>query len=677
MPIYNITAPDGRTVRVFGDKMPTKDELPKIFAALPQQQAPQKEPSLFDKAMAFGAKNAESAAKYADIGASDLPLVGRAYDNFNAAMDASTDYLLDKIDPSLAPQKPDGTRATWKERFDRQLEKDRQNREALREADPVGTLVAGLTTGAGLPVGAAANTAGTVAKMGAAAKATMPLMAIDAGLRADGDLLQRAEASAKGAATAGVLAPAMVLGGVGLEKAGIKAVGSIEKALARKAMNTPVDKLGKSTRRVLKDMFGGEDRLNKVLAEAKSKNMTLAELNNDNINRSLQMAEMISPDARTFISNFKEDFDNKLSQRVEQKLDSVLKTDSGMNNITDMQAYYNAKAAPLYDQAYQTKIPSKYIMPADKKNADSFYNNALIKEAASKADANYARAFGGRSEVKVDDLAYWDGVKRVLDDNIEIAKRAGEKNVARNLNEARHELVNKLDDLSPVYKEARSVASNTPEIEKAETIAEKAFNANITPDKLKAEVGALTPAQRDAAKIGIRNKIFNLMDSKIDPSAGIGKLIPKQAQENLEVLLGKETANELIDFAKRIHGIKNALYAAKGGSQTGARMVLLDEANQAAKDVQSAKSLTAVANLGIRKALGSISKRVKNATGKELAEFILTNKTPTREIKQSKTMQGLLRALRGGAKTVQGAGEYLQTPTRSIGAITQALKNTK
>lgn len=636
----------------------------------------------------------ETTERLLESTARGVPIAGAFYDKYAATMDALNQWGSNAIEDLFFGNK------TYKDTqgdtsigalYQHNLRKQLAKKERDEQGHPVQTLVAELAGGAMMPVGAAGTAskgATLVNKIGEAAKVAVPTMAVDAGLRTDGDLVDRLEASVKGGAAGAMTAPVAgvtshVLGKTadGLSKHGDDLVSKIAKIgqSGKKTVVAPIDELPKSNAYQLKKALGNKERANQVLQEAQDKGMTLAEMGNDNVNRVLQAAEMASPDARTTISNFREKFEGELPQRVEQELDKVLHTQSGMKSIPEMQEFYNAQAKPLYDQANATKIPVDLLRPD---NADGFYGNALIADAADKATKNYARTFGGRGDVKVDDLQFWDGVKRVIDDEINIAEKAGEKNVARNLKAAKNELVSKLDELSPVYKQARSVASNTPAVEKAEGVAEKIFNSNMTPESLSKQIGEMTPAELDAVKIGIRNKITSMMESKIDPSTGFSKLLTPQAQKNLKLLLGDDAANELIDFAKRTHSTKTALYAAKGGSQTGVRVTMADELNQGAKDAASVKGVGSAINYGVRKVTDSLVRDKNNKTFNELAELILLGKnsnmpanpnTPKTN-KLLRTLNGIATGSKSGVSNMLQNASYVTPKAISQPAMEDLIK---
>jgi hypothetical protein len=560
------------------------------------------------------------------------------------------------------------------QKYEPALDKEIERQAVFEQEHPIASFTADMAGGFVLPVGVAAKTAKTTLE---AIKSGSKVGAVIGALRGlnetRGDITDKAINTAIGGAvggvTGGALAPVTRLAGSAISKSAQRLANTVERARLKKIVDAQPEKLTSGQKKVLRNVLGSDERVNAVIEQAKGKGVTLAELGNDNINRVLQAAEMVSPDARITISDYKENFERELPGMAQKKLDSVLKTESGMKSIPEMQAYYNAKAKPLYDQANATKVPVELLRPD---NPDGLYGNTLIKNAADEATKNYAQTFGGRGQVKVDDLQFWDGVKRVLDDKIEVATRAGEKNVARNLMAAKNELVSKLDELSPVYKQARSVASNTPAVEKAEGVAEKIFNSNITPENLSRQMGEMTPAELDAVKIGVRNKIINLMDTKIDPSTGFSKLLPKQAQENLKVLLGENNANELIAFAKRVHSVKNALYAAKGGSQTGARITQADELNQGAKDAMSVKSIGSGVNLLVRKATDKATRASNNKTFNDLANLILYGKYPQpKPVSSNKYVPKILESL---GKGLEKSGKYIyRLPPKSSGTINERL----
>ena len=245
MPTYKITAPDGRIVRVSGDHVPTEADIQAIFAT--RQPVEQK----IERPQQESVR--QTVSRLADAGARGLPIVGNTFDPLMSAWDATNDYLLDKLGASsIVPQKPDGTPATWRERFDRE-----QTKRAVKQAQdeqnfPLQTLGSGILTSAGLPLGAASNAA-QGQRLAEALKVAMPLAAVDAGLRTDGSLVQRAENSAKAAALVGALTPAVGVAGLGLGKAGNLAAkgGKYAQNFLKNSVHTTRNAVDKITRGAL------------------------------------------------------------------------------------------------------------------------------------------------------------------------------------------------------------------------------------------------------------------------------------------------------------------------------------------------------------------------------------------------------------------------------------------
>lgn len=159
MPTYRITSPDGRTVRITGDQMPTAENIQHIFAQLPAVEQPQPEKQ-------------ESNPIY-----SGLQSVGRgAWGSFgvnanklNAAFDASTQYVGNKLAKNILGGEGDiipadsqynntgvDREATWRDYYNRSLNREEAIQKAFEQKHPfinVGLEIAGATKGAGKVIG--------------------------------------------------------------------------------------------------------------------------------------------------------------------------------------------------------------------------------------------------------------------------------------------------------------------------------------------------------------------------------------------------------------------------------------------------------------------------------------------------------------------------------------------
>jgi hypothetical protein len=123
----------------------------------------------------------------------------------------------------------------------------------------------------------------------------------------------------------------------------------------------------------------------------------------------------------------------------------------GAQSVIERQTNLRAnKAKPYYERAYLT--------PVDDATAGDLLSDPVVSEAVKyvRSKPIYQKELGYGEEV-ANDLKLYDLAKRRIDDQIEVAKRAGEKNEARLLLDSKNLLVNKLDAISPDYKNARKI----------------------------------------------------------------------------------------------------------------------------------------------------------------------------------------------------------------------------
>ncbi len=99
-----------------------------------------------------------------------------------------------------------------------------------------------------------------------------------------------------------------------------------------------------------------------------------------------------------------------------------------------------------------------------------FKNNEIINEAKSLVESTPAykeslksmlpknvKLEPGQSDPQSTSLVYWDHIKRALDDMVNKAERAGNKNEARIISNTRAEMREQMDAAYPEYKEARAL----------------------------------------------------------------------------------------------------------------------------------------------------------------------------------------------------------------------------
>lgn len=178
MPTYRITSPDGRTVRITGDQMPTSENIQHIFASLPTNEQPQE--------TAEKQESRPIRSGLQSVGRGAWGSFGVNANKLNAAFDATTDYVGNKLaknvfggDGDIIPADSqynntgENREATWRDYYNRALNQEEAIQRRFEQKHPylnVGLEIVGSSKGAGKVIGkaigaekAAAGVAGKLA----------------------------------------------------------------------------------------------------------------------------------------------------------------------------------------------------------------------------------------------------------------------------------------------------------------------------------------------------------------------------------------------------------------------------------------------------------------------------------------------------------------------------------
>lgn len=178
MPTYRITSPDGRTVRITGDQMPTSENIQHIFASLPTNEQPQE--------TAEKQESRPIRSGLQSVGRGAWGSFGVNANKLNAAFDATTDYVGNKLaknvfggDGDIIPADSqynntgENREATWRDYYNRALNQEEAIQRRFEQKHPylnVGLEIVGSSKGAGKVIGkalgaekAAASVAGKLA----------------------------------------------------------------------------------------------------------------------------------------------------------------------------------------------------------------------------------------------------------------------------------------------------------------------------------------------------------------------------------------------------------------------------------------------------------------------------------------------------------------------------------
>lgn len=176
-------------------------------------------------------------------------------------------------------------------------------------------------------------------------------------------------------------------------------------------------------------------------------------------------------------------------------------------NVADFGGFYGTmddivqkgqqKAAPLYEKAYKDAIADKNLLVVPE-----------VQDALQKAYKQYPSALQG---VAPDSVQALDYAKKVLDADIEAAKRAGDRGLVRDRTMIKNQLLDAMDASSPSYKEARRVAGDYLGTENAMEEGQKFFSTD--PELVKKTFqGMKSDTEKQAYKMGVVKSVRDSLD---------------------------------------------------------------------------------------------------------------------------------------------------------------------
>lgn len=231
----------------------------------------------------------------------------------------------------------------------------------------------------------------------------------------------------------------------------------------------------------------------------------------------------------------------------------------------------SAQAAPIYKKAFESAIDNDTARqllsdPLLARTAEAVRTSALyrteIGDIAKKSDKLSFRSGVASKQVGVSSglrgVRFWDLVKRQLDDEIEKAMRAGERNQARLLQSSRDKVVESLDAVSPEYAAARAIYGEGARPLQALREGAVGRIASLPDDKLKTVSRILfDPNETNPRVLGQLRQQF----MKEDPDAWRG-IIRNEMERRLDTLKADRTGtsfyNAILAKDRDFHMFLNA-----------------------------------------------------------------------------------------------------------------------
>jgi len=271
-------------------------------------------------------------------------------------------------------------------------------------------------------------------------------------------------------------------------------------------------------------------------------------------------------------------FEDAVAEAPENMKAAIAKNISGVENyyktVDDIMEAGSARAGKYYDEAYNDAVQNTEIFKVPE-----------IQEAIEKAYKKYPSKLKdhGPESIKVLDYA-----KRVLDDDISKAMRAGEKGFAKDRIGIKETLVNAMDEASPSYATARTKAGDYLKVSNSME-AGKQF-MKLDPEEIVKAMKNSTEEEKIAFKIGVGKQLRDKINTKIDGSNPYNSIFGSKTQrERLSKILSPEEFKNLeksLKAEKRIFDMRNEIL---GGSPTaGKQQAALEIAGGGAEMAQIA-----------------------------------------------------------------------------------------
>ncbi|MFC0282402.1 hypothetical protein ACFFJB_02015 [Camelimonas abortus] len=224
-------------------------------------------------------------------------------------------------------------------------------------------------------------------------------------------------------------------------------------------------------------------------------------------------------------------------------------------------------------------------------------------------------------------LQFWDYVKRNLDDTIEAAKRAGNRNAAADATALKQKLVAKLDAIVPEYAAARSGAAAFFGAEDALEAGQKFLTAKGQNEAYRKAWGQFSAPEKALFREGYASALASKLRETPDRLNAVNQLMRSPAErERIRMVFGPQGAAKL-EARLRVENMDGLRTAVQGNSTTTRQLMEMGMAGGVGSAITgwqsgmdpSSMSIGFVLGAAARYGGGKIDARVAQQVGKLLS----------------------------------------------------------
>ena len=223
---------------------------------------------------------------------------------------------------------------------------------------------------------------------------------------------------------------------------------------------------------------------------------------------------------------------------------------------------------------------------------------------------------GVSAEARRNSIELIDGAKKILDDKISVARRAGSNEQAKAFKKLKNELIAEADRQVPIYKEARKIFSSFASIEDAQQLGLQ-FTKQ-TPEQLKRTLSTMDNTQKEAFKIGVRENLQRIVSKTSDQADPAKRIFGSEfKRDQLKTIFGDGNQFEKFSKAMReeIRGAETK-FKVLGGSRTDINQTddgrFIVAAADAARQGVTRIAVDAIAQAAKRRYIGLNAKSAKD-----------------------------------------------------------------
>ena len=466
--------------------------------------------------------------------------------------------------------------------YDTAATRERAETKTAEEQHPIASIAGNVAGAIALPVGAAANAATLPGRMatGAAVGAGLGgLSGVGEGSGVADSLTRGATGAALGGALGGA-APAAIEGVI---RGGRAVAGPIANTI-RGIRNSDDEAARRVATAIERDMQADPGAVSRLTPQefAASRQSggpaTIMDVGGETTRALARSAANTSPEGRAALSR-------TINERYEGQGDRVTGWMRNAFNFPDS----TAQSAALSDVAKSVNRPAYAKAYADGRagiwdNELSELSQApIVQDAVSAAlkQAQNKSASGPLNGSTLDrwsndgkpTLEFWDLVKRQIDQEINVAKRAGKNEDVGTLTEVKNVIVSKLDSAVPSYAKARAGAAHFFDAQDALEAGKNYVTKNVPNSDVRRALSHMTPTERQLFQDGFVSEYIANLNKIGDRRSVLNKIAESPAaREKLTVALGRDKTAEL-EAGLRVEGIMDLARNAVQGNSTTARQL--------------------------------------------------------------------------------------------------------